>query len=163
MRSRARRPGRACYLLAMRLATVLCCLALPAYAWEFTAAPVCTLTHETPEASVTVTWDPRRAEPYAIAVTRTAPWTGFPVFAMRFDGPRGNTIMTDRHATGDDGRTVTVTDRGFGNVLDGLEFNETATAVLGDQSVPFPLDDAAEPVRAFRACAEAATVWLALP
>ena len=142
----------------MRLALALCCLALPAQAWEFTASPVCTLSHETPEASVTVTWDPRRAEPYAIAVTRTAPWAGAPVFAMRFDGARGNMIVTDRHVTGDGGRTLTVTDRGFGNVLDGLEFNETATAVLGDQSAPFPLDDAGGPVRAFRACAEAAAV-----
>jgi len=142
----------------MRLATVLFCLALPAHAWEFTATPVCTLSHDTPEASVTVTWDPRRTEPYAIAVTRAAPWAGAPVFSMRFDGPRGNTIVTDRHVTGDAGRTLTVTDRGFGNVLDGLEFNETATALLGEESVPFPLEGAADPVRAFRACAEAATV-----
>ncbi len=142
----------------MRLAVVLCLLALPADAWEFTPAPVCTLSHETPDATVTLTWDPRRPEPYAIAVTRGASWAGAPVFAMRFDGPRGNTIVTDRHAISDGGRTLTVTDRGFGNVLDGLEFNDSATALLGEEAVPFPLDGAAGPVRAFRACAEAATV-----
>lgn len=125
-------------------------------AWEFSASPVCTLSHDTPGASVTVTWDPRRAEAYAITVTRDVPWTGAPVFAMRFDGPRGNTIVTDRHVTGDGGRTLTVTDRGFGNVLDGLEFNDTATALLGEESVPFSLDGASEPVRAFRACSEGA-------
>jgi hypothetical protein len=142
----------------MRLAVALCLLALPVRAWEFTPAPVCTLSHETADAAVTVTWDPRRPEPYAIAVTRGAPWAGAPVFAMRFDGPRGNMIVTDRHAVSDGGRTLTVTDRGFGNVLDGLEFNDSATALLGDEAVPFPLEGAAGPVRAFRACAEAATV-----
>jgi hypothetical protein len=38
-------------------------------------------------------------------------------------GPRGNMISTSRHALSDDGRTLSVSDRGFGNVLNGLEFN----------------------------------------
>ena len=142
----------------MRLAIALACLALPAHAWEFTATPVCTLSHATPEASVTVTWDPRRAEPYAIAVTRAAPWTGAPVFAMRFDGPRGNTIMTDRHATGDGGRTITVTDRGFANVLDGLQYNRMATALAGSAALAVTLEGAAPEVEAFRACTVAPSV-----
>ena len=75
-----------------------------------------------------------------------------PIFAIRFDGPRGLTISTDRHVILDDGATLTVTDRGFGNVLNGLEFNDTATALLGDRAVAFALDGAGPAVRAFRAC-----------
>lgn len=44
-----------------------------------------------------------------------------------------------------------MTDRGFGNVLDGLEFNETATALLGDQAVVLSLEGAAPAVQSFRA------------
>ena len=51
--------------------------------------------------------------------------------------------------------TVTVTDTGFGNVLDGLELNDTATALIGTAQVAVPLSDAATAVRAFRTCTEA--------
>ena len=61
-------------------------------------------------------------------------------------------ISTDRHVLSDDGRTVTVRDTGFGNVLNGLEFNGAATAILADAAVTFPLDGIAEPMAAFRAC-----------
>ena len=47
---------------------------------------------------------------------------------------------------------VTVKDSGFGNVLDGLEFNNTATAILGNEAVTFGLENAGPAVRAFRAC-----------
>jgi hypothetical protein len=130
--------------------------ASPAAAWEFTPVPVCTLSHETEDAGLTVTYDPRQPEPYAIRIARTAPWPDAPVFAIDYAGPRALAISTTRHRLSDGGATVTVTDEGFGNVLDGLEFNTTATALLGDVRVPFPLDGAAGPVRAFRACAEAA-------
>ncbi|MBO6707236.1 MAG: hypothetical protein JJ912_14180, partial [Roseitalea sp.] len=73
--------------------------------------------------------------------------------AMRFDGPIGLTITTDRHIASDEGRSLTVTDSGFGNVLNGLEFNHTATALLGDRAVPVSLDGAAPAVQDFRACA----------
>jgi hypothetical protein len=139
----------------MRLALTLTLLATPAAAWEFSPTPVCTLSHETPEASVTVTHDPRQPEPYAIAVTTQGGWPEAPVFSIRFDGPRGNTISTPRHRLSADGTTLTVTDRGFGNVLDGLEFNDSATATAGGASVTLPLDGAAPAVQAFRACADA--------
>lgn len=42
-----------------------------------------------------------------------------------------------------------MTDRGFGN---GLAFNETAIALLGDQAVVLSLAGAAPAVQAFRAC-----------
>jgi hypothetical protein len=129
----------------------------PAGAWEFTPQPVCTLSHETDRARVVVTHDPSLSEPYAIAVTGAAPWPDVPVFSMRFDGPRGLTISTDRQNLSDGGRTLSVTDTGFGNVLNGLEFNDTATALAGDIAVPFPLAGAAPEVRAFRACVAAPT------
>jgi hypothetical protein len=139
----------------MRAALVLLLVATPAGAWEFTPVPVCTLSHAEPEASVTVTWDPSLSEPYAIAVTRAVPWPEGPVFAIRYDGTRTLTISTGRHIRSDGGTTLTVTDRGFGNVLDGLEFNATATAMSGDAETAFSLDGASGPVRDFRTCTQA--------
>lgn len=127
-------------------------VAAPAQAWEFSPVPVCTLSHETGEASVDVTYDPRQPEPFAIRIARTQPWPEGPVFSIEYAGARPLTISTSRHNLSDGGAALTVTDRGFGNVLDGLEFNATATAVLGETRVPFPLDDAAGPVQDFRAC-----------
>ncbi|MDJ1015048.1 MAG: excinuclease ABC subunit B [Paracoccaceae bacterium] len=138
----------------MRSLIALLAVTAPAAAWEFTPTPVCTLSHSTSAAEVTVTYDPRAAEPYAIALTG-AGWPDAPVFAIRFSGPRGLTITTDRHRLSESGATLTVSDRGFGNVLNGLEFNETATALIGDRTVTLQLEGASEPVRAFRACAEA--------
>ncbi len=139
----------------MRYVIAFVLLAAPAHAWQFSATPICTLTHETSEVAVKVTYDPRVPE-YAIALTRNTPWPVFPVFAMQFDGPRGLTISTNRHTLNDG--TLTVTDRGFGNVLNGLEFNETALAMTGDEAIAIPLTGAATAVQAFRACASGATV-----
>jgi hypothetical protein len=139
----------------MRLLALLLLAAAPARAWEFTPVPVCTLSHETADGAVTVTWDPRQAEPYAIRIDSPAPWPGGDVFSIEYGGPRPFAISTARHRLSPDGRAVTVTDTGFGNVLDGLEFNATATAVMGAARLPFALDGAAEPVRAFRACTAA--------
>lgn len=148
----ARPPLPARYLPLMRLAFALACLPLPAAAWEFSATPVCTLTETTGDAEVTVTYDPSLPE-YAITVTLTeGTWDAAPVFAIVFDGPRGLTISTDRHILSGDGRSLTVRDRGFGNVLNGLEFNLTATALSGATAVTLPLTDAAPAVRAFRDC-----------
>lgn len=130
--------------------------AAPARAWDFMPLPVCTLSHATPGADVTVTYDPATAL-YAITLTRrAAPWAAAPVFAIRFEGGRALTISTDRHQRSADGRALTVTDTGFGNVLNGLEFNRTATAETGDSAEVLPLDGAAPAVQAFRACAVAA-------
>jgi hypothetical protein len=127
----------------------------PAAAWEYSPTPVCTLSHATSEAELRVTYDPRQEQPYAIAISRQQAWPEASTFSMRFDGPRGLTITTDRQRLSDNGRTLTVTDRGFGNVLNGLEFNTTATALFGDSKMPFGLDGAASEVQAFRACATA--------
>jgi hypothetical protein len=127
-------------------------LASPAAAWEFVDAPICTLTHRDAEAEVVVTFDPSLPE-YAIAVTLTqGTWPVGPVFAITFDGPIPLTIQTDRHILSDDGRTITVRDTGFANVLDGLELNGIAVAFLGTTAAHKSLEGAAPAVRAFRAC-----------
>ena len=51
------------------------------------------------------------------------------------------------------GSALTVADVGFGNLLDGLQFNTTTTAIAGEATVTFPLAGIAEPLAAFRACA----------
>ena len=95
----------------MRFALALVLTAAPATAWEFSASPVCELLHEDAETTVRVTYDPRAEDPYAIAVTRSAPWPDGPVFAIRFDGPRGLTISTDRHRRSDGGPSGQGADR----------------------------------------------------
>ena len=147
-----------CYTFPMlRALAVLLLTATPALAWEARSGHVCELTHEGDAARVRVTYDPAIPE-YAIAITPDRPWSPGPTFAIRFDGPRGMTISTDRHVIFDGGATLTVTDRGFGNVLNGLEFNYTATALLGDRAIAFALDDAGPAVRAFRACTTGASI-----
>jgi hypothetical protein len=138
----------------MRYVLLFLVFALPAHAWEVTIGPTCTLTHEMDSGVVRLTYDPRIPE-YSITVTRSAmPWAAdAPMFAMRFDGPNSGMITTDRHVLSDGGTSLTVTDRGFGNVLDGLQFNNVATALLGNTAVVIPLANAAEPVARFRACA----------
>lgn len=132
----------------------LTCLtaATPVAAWEFTPAPICTLFHQGTDMAVMVTYDPGVRE-YAIHLSREGGWPDAGVFSMRFEGPRGLTISTTRHVieTGDT-RTLTVRDRGFGNVLNGLHFNTRAVAVLGDLEVPVSLDGAAPAVEEFRNC-----------
>jgi hypothetical protein len=136
----------------MRLAIALCLAAAPAAAWEFTDSPVCTLSHVAPDVSVDVTFDPSIAE-YAIALTLAdGVWPDGPIFAITFDGGWSLTIQTDRHTLSEDGRTLTVRDTGFGNVLDGIGRNSIATALLTGMAVSVPLIDAAGPLEEFRAC-----------
>ncbi|MEL6409382.1 MAG: hypothetical protein AAFY09_00900 [Pseudomonadota bacterium] len=136
----------------MRTAFVLFVMtAQTAHAWEFTPGIPCRLTHETARAGIELTYDPTGSL-YTLTITRDAPWPDEDRFEMRFDGPRGLRIGTDRHALSNNGRSLSVADAGFGNVLDGLQFNDTATAITGDTEVTFPLAGASEPVAAFRAC-----------
>ncbi|MEO0765014.1 MAG: hypothetical protein AAFY75_03265 [Pseudomonadota bacterium] len=136
----------------MRCLMPLLLLASPAAAWEFNPTPICTLTHAEAGADVAVTYDHTTAL-YAIAVTSPNGWPASPAFSIRFDGPRAGTISTQRHQT--DGPTLTVSDTGFGNVLDGLEFNATATAFTQTSAVTVSLEGAAGPVQQFRACTQA--------
>lgn len=139
----------------MRLVTValtLCFAPLSSLAWEFTPVPICTLFHQGDDIAVMVTYDPNGGE-YAIHLSREGGWPESSVFSMRFEGPRGLTISTTRHVIeSEDTRTLTVRDRGFGNVLNGLNFNQKAVAILGDLEVPVSLDGAAPAVEEFRAC-----------
>lgn len=132
--------------------------ASPALAWQAgVEGRLCTLTHSGAEAEVRLTYDP--AGPlYTITLTRPAPWPDSPRFAIRFEGGRALTIGTDRHSLGDGGRSLTVADTGFGNVLYGLEYNATATAVAGDGAATLDLTGAAPEVRAFRDCTAAPAV-----
>jgi hypothetical protein len=138
----------------MRLLIALLLITAPAMAWDFTPTPICTILNDTPDLSIRVTFDPTQPEPYAITLTRPEPWPLTDAFGLRFDGPARLTIGTDRHQLSADGRTLSVTDTGFDNVLDGLAFNGTATALAGASEVPFDLTGARPAVEAFRACGE---------
>lgn len=137
------------------LATAL--LASPGAAWEFTPGLPCLLTHETAAVQIELTYDPTQPI-YTLSLTRKQPWPDAPVFSMRFDGPNPISIATDRQTFNADRRTLTVTDSGFGNVLNGLQFNEASTATLGDIAIKIPLSGAARPVAAFRQCRPSAGV-----
>jgi hypothetical protein len=138
--------------LHFALVLALLHLATPAPAWEFSDRPVCTLSHATPEVAVAVTFDPAIAE-YAITLTlANGVWPEAAVFAIAFDGGWPITIRTDRHQISDEGRTLTVRDTGFGNVLDGIGRNRVATALMPGLGVALPLEGAGGPLAAFRAC-----------
>lgn len=141
----------------MRHLALLLLLPASAQAWEFTPGLPCRLSHATPDAAIELTYDPTQPF-YTVTVTRRAPWPKADAFQMQFNGPGALRIGTDRHQLSKDGRALTVGDRGFGNVLNGLEFNETTTAIAGDTSVTFPLVGIAEPLKAFRACDPAPSV-----
>jgi hypothetical protein len=136
----------------MRPVIALLLLTSPALAWDFTPTPICTILNDTPELSIRVTYDPSLPEPYAISLTRPDLWPMTETFGLRFDGPAALTIGTDRHKVSPDGRTLTVSDTGFGNVLDGLALNGAATALAGTTAIPFDLTGARPAVEAFRAC-----------
>ncbi|WP_050929573.1 hypothetical protein [Aestuariivita boseongensis] len=123
----------------------------PAAAWEFTPGLPCLLTHEAPEVQVQLTHDPTQPL-FTITLTRDTPWPQADVFSIRFEGPAGLTISTNRHQLGNGGHSLTVTDTGFGNVLNGLALNTRAVALIDDQAVTIPLNGAAAPTAAFRGC-----------
>lgn len=129
----------------------------PILAWEFTETSVCVLTHEDPNATVVVTFDPP-ANRYTIAISRPGKvWAGGQNFRIQFNGEQALTIGTTRHVVSDDGLITSVSDSGFGNVLDGIQFNDTMTAALGDDTATVQLSGAADPMVAFRQCPQIAT------
>lgn len=140
----------------MRILLALLCSCTPALAWEATQGSICTLSHDTKEAQIFLTHDPSKPL-YTLTITlKTHSWTPSPWFAMRFNGPTPIEIATARHVLSDDRTALTTSDTGFGNVLDGLEFNNTAMAFTQNQALRFPLDGAAPEVRKFRECSGAA-------
>ena len=62
---------------------------------------------------------------YAIAITPDRPWEPGPIFVIHFNG------------------------------LDGIAFNDTAMALLGDRAVTVELDGTGPAVQALRDCADA--------
>jgi len=136
----------------MRIALAFTLLAWPAAAWQFSPSPICTLTETNADGTLTITYDASLPE-YTITITLPeATWPDAPDFAMAFAGDRPIGIQTDRHRLSDDRRSLTVTDTGFGNVLNGLEFNLRAYATSGDTTVGFTLTDIGPAIRDFRNC-----------
>ncbi|WP_298919414.1 hypothetical protein [uncultured Roseobacter sp.] len=135
----------------MRAFLTFLCFATPTSAWEFTPGLPCLLTHTEPGVFLELTFDPSKPL-YTITIKTPDPWPDADVFGLRFSGPAELAIATDQHELGHDNRSVTVADTGFGNVLNGLQFNRIATATLGDRAVSVSLQGAAEPVAAFRQC-----------
>ncbi|QJF50100.1 hypothetical protein [Roseobacter ponti] len=125
--------------------------ASPAAAWEFTPGLPCVLRHASDTAAIELTYDPTQPL-YTVTVSQSAPFDSAPLFSMSFEGDRPLQISTNRHMPSRDGLSVTVADRGFGNVLNGLQYNERVTATFGTADVSFSLAGAAPAVAAFRDC-----------
>lgn len=140
----------------MRYIVFFLLLPVPALAWDFSVDPICTLSYQNESAQIVVTFDPVPST-YQLAITLDEKaWGPAPSFGMSFEGGQELTIGTDRQVIQDD--TLSVSDRGFGNVLNGLEFNERVTAFTPSLAVVFSLEGAAKPVQQFRACTEPAPV-----
>lgn len=136
----------------MRLAMILALFPLPVLAWDFSPDPICTLTHQAKDAEIVITYDASLPE-YTLMVTlRRGTWPDAAVFYMDYPNGAGPNISTTRHSLSADGATLFVRDRGFGNVLDGLEQNGSLAASSGTTRVTADIADAAPAVRAFRAC-----------
>ncbi|MEL6913723.1 MAG: hypothetical protein AAFP13_04425 [Pseudomonadota bacterium] len=133
----------------MRSFLLLLLAAGPAAAWDFTAGTPCTLTHAEPPLEVILTHDPA-APLYTITLRRSEPWPVGGIFSITFEG--GITISTNRHVLSEAGRALTVADRGFGNVIDGMVTSPRAIARLEGVEERFSLTGAAEPARALEAC-----------
>jgi hypothetical protein len=140
------------------LSAALILFAAPALAWESGVEEgLCTLTHTNDGVAVRLVHDPS-VPLYTITITLAdGGWEVAPEFGIRFDGARPNTIRTDRHVLSPDGFSLSVSDRGFGNVLDGLQFNEMATGFSGATVANMSLDGAAPAVEAFRSCGDVPT------
>lgn len=133
------------------IACLLALCATPAAAWDVSLGPICVLEDQQPEVAVTLTHDPE-GPIYSITITTPTPWPEGPVFSITFVGDNPLRITTNQHVLSDDNRAVTVVDRGFGNVLNGMEFNETAIASLAGREVPFDLSAVDAPMQPFRTC-----------
>lgn len=132
-------------------AAAFCWAATQATAWEFTPGAPCLLTHATPAVEVTLTYDPTTPL-YSISFKQAHSFPTGAVFGLRFNGALPLAIGTDRQRLSEDNTRLTVEDSGFGNVLNGLQFNDMMVATIGAQLIAVPLAGATDPVAAFRAC-----------
>lgn len=127
-------------------------LASPAAAWQAgTDGALCTLTHAENGLDILLTHDPGPPL-WTITITAPAPWPEAAIFSIAFLGGAELTISTDRHNLSPDGLALSVSDRGFGNVLAGLSGNAQALFRLGDAEFAASLAGAAPEVAAFEAC-----------
>ncbi len=139
----------------MKLALIFALLPLPAAAWEFSPDPICTLSHQTAELEFIITHDVA-ARTYTLAITlQDTAWQPSPTFGVSYSGSMPINISTIQHRLSDDAKTLTVSDSGFDNVLNGLEFNHTATAMTQSQSLSVRTRGISKPMAAFRACPDA--------
>lgn len=123
----------------------------PANAWEFTPGTPCVLTNTTADVDITLSYDPTKPL-YSISLKLSRPFPTAPVFGLQFTGALPVAIGTDRHYFSENRTRVTVEDSGFGNVLNGLQFNDMMTALVGAELIAVSLQGAAAPTEAFRAC-----------
>lgn len=124
---------------------------LPAIAWDFSPDPICTLRHTDVGNSVVVTFDPTTPL-YTLSVTLDEGGWSDGAFTIRFLNGSPPQIGTTRQTLSEDGQTLTVTDRGFGNVLDGLGSGVIAEMNVAQSGVTIPLDGIEPALAAFRAC-----------
>jgi len=136
-------------LRALTFMTLLA--AQPALAWDVRLGSICVLEDQQTDVAVTLTHDPE-GPLYSITITTPTPWPDGPVFAIAFLGDTPLRITTNQHVLSNDRRAITVVDRGFGNVLNGMEFNTTAVASLGGRDVSFDLQTVDDPMQPFRTC-----------
>lgn len=140
--------------LARLLALAAVCSAGPAMSWEFQSSAICTLSHSAIDGDLEITFDGRLEEPYRLTLTRSERWIRGEIFVLQFGGARPGTLTTERHRIRDNGLSLSVTDKGFDNVLNGLEFNLAAFAFMGSHVFAISLNGAAPEVRKFRECVE---------
>lgn len=139
-------------LLAARLfASVLAAglLVAEAHAWMFEPDPICTVRHQSDDLVFQMTYD---GAIYRLELTHPDGWPAADVFSLQF-APQGPFISTTQHVI--NGNSLMVADTGFGNVLNGLQDNLIAIAILGATQRRFDLSGAAPVIAAFRACAPA--------
>lgn len=137
-------------MLRMILPILMILTPLPALAWEAgRMGAICTLSDGS--GNVVLTHDPS-GPVYTITARRADPWPEAAIFGMTFLGQNGLTITTDRHLRAPDGLSITVTDRGFGNLLAGMRGNDTATLFAGPARMTVSLAGAAPAIAIFEAC-----------
>lgn len=138
-----------------KTALTMILFASPALAWDFTSGQICTLSDATDTAEIILTFDPALPR-YTLSVTADTAWPTGGTFMMTFANTRPAKIQTDRYVLSVDGMTLSVSDSGFGNVLNGLEFGGQIRAAVGDQLVELTSGGIAAPMEAFKNCGVAA-------
>lgn len=136
----------------MKMIALLALLPLRAAAWEFSPDPLCTLTHQAETAEIVITKDVTVPEYTLTVMLRSGAWPDAPVFFMDYPNGVGPDISTNRHTLSADRATLIVRDRGFENVLIGLEENGILYASSGGLRVTADVAMAFGAVQEFRAC-----------